>query len=175
MTPYRCTPPPTHTHTNDQEAADTHSMPRPCRSLIHTCHAAPLPCSDSAVSFVKVRVVAGDTRTVVQQFIRSSFSCRVLLPLLTVVGTDRCEEDVIIAGGLYLLVEEEKRKNENTGFIRCSEQEKRKENFRLCLDVWKMTGKNFSNILEWVFRNLKTWNSCCTQTLKRRIQDGDGA
>ena len=49
---------------------------------------------------------------------------------------DSCEEDVIIACGLYLLAEEEKReKNENTGFIRCSEQEKRKENFTLCLDV----------------------------------------
>jgi len=31
--------------------------------LIHTCHAAPLPCSYSAVSFVKVRVVAGNIRT----------------------------------------------------------------------------------------------------------------
>jgi hypothetical protein len=48
---------------------------------------------------------------------------------------DRCEEDVIIAWGLYLLAEEEKRKNENTGFIKCFEQEKRKENFILCLDV----------------------------------------
>jgi len=51
---------------------------------------------------------------------------------------DRCEEIVIIAFGLFLLVEDEKRKkkkNENTGFIRCSEQEKRKENFTLCLDV----------------------------------------
>jgi hypothetical protein len=48
---------------------------------------------------------------------------------------DRCEEDVIIACGFYLLAEEEKRKNEKTGFIRCSEQEKRKENFTLCLDV----------------------------------------
>jgi len=48
---------------------------------------------------------------------------------------DRCEEDVIIACGLYFLAEEEKRKNENTGFIRCSEQEKRKENFTLYLDV----------------------------------------
>jgi hypothetical protein len=41
-------------------------MPFPCRSpaaLIHTCHAAPLPFSDSAVSFVKVRVVAGNIRT----------------------------------------------------------------------------------------------------------------
>jgi hypothetical protein len=35
----------------------------PCRALIHTCHAVPLPCSDSAVSFVKVRVVAGNIRT----------------------------------------------------------------------------------------------------------------
>jgi hypothetical protein len=35
----------------------------PCHSpatLIHTCHAAPLPFSDSAVSFVKVRVVDGN-------------------------------------------------------------------------------------------------------------------
>jgi hypothetical protein len=48
---------------------------------------------------------------------------------------DRCEEDVIIACGLYLPAEEEKRKNANTGFIWCSEQEKRKENFTLCLDV----------------------------------------
>ena len=38
-------------------------MPRPCRALIHTRHAAPLPCSESAVSFVKVRVVAGNIRT----------------------------------------------------------------------------------------------------------------
>jgi hypothetical protein len=38
----------------------------PFRSLaevIHTCHAAPLPFSDSAVSFVKVRVVDGNIRT----------------------------------------------------------------------------------------------------------------
>jgi hypothetical protein len=36
---------------------------RPVLRLIHTCHAAPLPFSDSAVSFVKVRVVAGNIRT----------------------------------------------------------------------------------------------------------------
>jgi hypothetical protein len=35
-----------------------------CRAaLIHICHAVPLPFSDSAVSFVKVRVVAGNIRT----------------------------------------------------------------------------------------------------------------
>jgi hypothetical protein len=45
---------------------------------------------------------------------------------------DRCEEDVIIACGLYFLAE---KKNEYTGFIGCSEQEKRKENFTLCLDA----------------------------------------
>jgi hypothetical protein len=41
-------------------------MPFPCRSpaaLIHTCHAATLPFSDSTVSFVKVRVVDGNIRT----------------------------------------------------------------------------------------------------------------
>jgi hypothetical protein len=46
----------------------------------------------------------------------------VLLPLFAVVGIDRCEEDVIIACELYLLAEEEKRKkDENTGFIKCFE------------------------------------------------------
>jgi hypothetical protein len=36
----------------------------PCHAaLIHTCHTATLPFSDSAVSFVKVRVVAGNIRT----------------------------------------------------------------------------------------------------------------
>jgi hypothetical protein len=44
--------------------ADSHIA---CRAhavtLIHTCHAAPLSCSDSAVSFVQVRVVAGNIRT----------------------------------------------------------------------------------------------------------------
>jgi hypothetical protein len=39
-------------------ACRAHAVP-----LIHTFHAAPLPCSDSAVSFVKVRVVAGNIRT----------------------------------------------------------------------------------------------------------------
>jgi hypothetical protein len=42
----------------------THAMPRPCRAaLIHTCHAALLSFSDGVVSFVKVRVVAGNIRT----------------------------------------------------------------------------------------------------------------
>ena len=45
------------------------------------------------MSFVKVRVVAGNIRTASP----------------TVVGVDRCEEDVVIACGLYLLSEEEKR------------------------------------------------------------------
>jgi hypothetical protein len=41
-----------------------HAVPLSCRAaLIHTCHAAPLPCSDSALSFVKVRVVGGNIRT----------------------------------------------------------------------------------------------------------------
>jgi hypothetical protein len=40
--------------------------------------------------------------------------CSVLLPVFTVIGMDRCEEDVVIACGLYLLVEEEKRKKTKT-------------------------------------------------------------
>ena len=41
----------------------SHAVPLPCRALIYTCHAALLPCSDSAVSFVNVRMVAGNIRT----------------------------------------------------------------------------------------------------------------
>jgi hypothetical protein len=39
-----------------------------------------------------------------------------LLPLFTVVGMDRCEGDVIIAFGHYLLSEVEKRKNSKYWF-----------------------------------------------------------
>ena len=40
-----------------------HAFPLPCRALIRTCHAALLPSSDSAVSFVNVRMVAGNIWT----------------------------------------------------------------------------------------------------------------
>jgi hypothetical protein len=53
--------------TDDSLKADSHIA---CCAhavlLIYTCHAAPLPCSGSAVSFVKVRMVAGNIRTVRQ-------------------------------------------------------------------------------------------------------------
>ena len=40
------------------------AMSQPCNvTPFHTCRGAPLPCSDSAVSFVKVRVVDGNIRT----------------------------------------------------------------------------------------------------------------
>ena len=74
-------------------ACRAHAVPLPCRSLIHTYHAAPLPCSDSAVSFVKVRMVAGNIRTASPTVLTDPLFCSVLLPLFTVVGMDRCEED----------------------------------------------------------------------------------
>jgi hypothetical protein len=43
-------------------------MPCQCRAaLIHTCHAAPLPFSDRAVSFVKVLVVAGNIQNAIKR------------------------------------------------------------------------------------------------------------
>ena len=51
------------TEADSQIACRAHAFPLPCRALIHTCHAAPLPCSDSAVSFVNVRMIAGNIRT----------------------------------------------------------------------------------------------------------------
>jgi len=49
--------------TDSHIACHAHAVPLPCRALIHTCHATPLPCFNSAVSLVKVRVVAGNIRT----------------------------------------------------------------------------------------------------------------
>ena len=98
---------------NSQIACRAHAAPMtfPCRAtLIHTYHVAPMSCSDSAVSFVKVRVVAGNIRTASPT---DRLFCSVLLPLFNFVGMDRCEKDVIIACGLYLLAEEEKRKKRN--------------------------------------------------------------
>jgi hypothetical protein len=39
--------------------------------------------------------------------------CSLLLPFFTVVGIDRCEEDVIIACGLYLLAKEKRIKRKH--------------------------------------------------------------
>jgi hypothetical protein len=52
-----------HTRKRYSKGGFTHSMTCPCRALIHTRHAAPLPCSESAVSFVKVCVVAKNIQT----------------------------------------------------------------------------------------------------------------
>jgi hypothetical protein len=51
-------------HPRRTEKADSHKACRAHAALTpFPCHAVPLPCSDSAVSFVKVRVVAGNIRT----------------------------------------------------------------------------------------------------------------
>jgi hypothetical protein len=49
---------------NSQMPCRAHALPLPCRAaLIYLCHAGPLPLSDNAVYFVKVRVVAGNIET----------------------------------------------------------------------------------------------------------------
>ena len=45
------------------------------------------------MSFVKVRVVAGNIRPASPTVLTDRLFCSVLLPLFTVVGMDRCEED----------------------------------------------------------------------------------
>jgi hypothetical protein len=60
----------------------------PCRSLavlIYTCHVATLPFSDSAVSFVKVRVVDGNIRTA------SLFLVTTFVELSMVAGRSRTQ------------------------------------------------------------------------------------
>ena len=76
---------------NSHIACRAHAVSLPCRAaLIHTCHAAPLLCSDSAVSFMKVRVVAGNIRTASLNSVTDRLLCSVLIPLFTVVGMDCC-------------------------------------------------------------------------------------
>jgi hypothetical protein len=70
-----------------------HTVPLPCR-------AAPLPCPDSAVSFMKVRVVAGKIRTASPTVQRILFLI-LLLPFLAASSLYTCEEQVIIACGHY--------------------------------------------------------------------------
>ena len=79
-----------------------------------------------------------------------------------------CEEQVITACGLQLFSEEGELANENTGFITCFEQKKSEENFIFCLEIWKITARKVSNILKWVFRNLKTLKGCCPQKIKKK-------
>jgi len=74
----------------------------------------------------------------------------VLLPLFTIIGKDRCEENVIIAFGLFLLVEEEKRKNEKRKYwihkvFRAREEE---GEFHTLFGHLKDDRQIFSNILE---------------------------
>ena len=69
---------------------------------------------------------------------------------------------------------QKKKKNENTGFIKCSEQEKRKENFTLLGRLKDDRQKSFKYFRK-SFSKFEIFNSCCTQTLQRRKHDGDGA
>ena len=73
-----------------------------------------------------------------------------LLPLFTVVGMDRCEENVIIAFGLFLLVEEKKRKKEKRKYwihkvFRTKEEEGK---FHTLFGRLKNDRQIFPNILE---------------------------
>jgi hypothetical protein len=58
-----------HIKADSHIACHTHAapLPFPCHAvpLIHPCHAAALPSSNSAVSSVKFRVVAGNIRTAI--------------------------------------------------------------------------------------------------------------
>ena len=69
---------------------------------------------------------------------------------------DRCEENVITACGLYLLVEEEKRKKQKYWIHKVFRAREEEGEFHNLFGRLKEKGKNCSNILEWVFRNVKT-------------------
>jgi len=87
---------------------------------------------------------------------------------------DSCEEHVIIECGLYILSEERKLVKLkywiNKVFLRA------RRGRRISHSPWrseKVTGKNFSNILECIFRKLKHLKSFCPKTIKRRTHNGD--
>jgi hypothetical protein len=61
--------------------------------------------------------------------------CILLLPLFAVVGMDRCEEDVIIPCGPYLLAEEGERLKRKYWIHKVFRARERKKNFTVCLDV----------------------------------------
>ena len=153
-------------------------MPSPCRLLVHTCHAAPLPCSNSALSFVKFGVVARYTQTVVQQFNRSSV-LQCAATTLTVVGMDCCEEDVIIACGLYLLVEEEKWKKRKYWIhkvFRAREEEggfptlfgRMKDDRQKFFKYFRMSFSKFENLKQLLHRHWKEEYKMETEHKNRR-------
>ena len=78
---------------------------------------------------------------------------RLLPPLFTIVSMDSCEEDAIIACGLFILWEKGKRVKRTFWIHNVFRAREKEEEFHT-LNVWRMPGKTFSNILEWVFRNL---------------------
>jgi hypothetical protein len=92
-----------------------HAVPLPCCALIHTCHAAPLRCSDSAVSFVKVRMVAGNIQTASPAVFTDRLFCSVLLPLFTAVGMGRCEGDWYVSDNNLRGTPRGSRKKPNAG------------------------------------------------------------
>ena len=61
---------------------------------------------------------------------------------------DRCEEDVNIACGLYLLVEEEKRKKQNYWIRKIFRAREEEGEFHTLCGRFKDDRQNFSNILE---------------------------
>jgi hypothetical protein len=73
--------------------------------------------------------------------------------------------------GFTFLQKKKSEKNENTGFIRCSEQEKSWKNFRL-FGRLKDDRQQFFKYFRMSYLKLET---AIAQTLRRRIQDGDGA
>jgi hypothetical protein len=73
--------------------------------------------------------------------------CFVLPPLFTVVGIDRCEEDVIIACGFYLLAEE-KRKKRKCWIHKVFRAREEGGEFHTLFGRLKDDRKNFSDILK---------------------------
>jgi hypothetical protein len=91
--------------------------------------------------------------------------------------------------GFTFFREKESQENKYTGFVMCFERKKKKKkkkkkennnnnnnnnNFTLFGRLKKKI-QSVSNILEWVFRNLKTLKRCCSNRIKRKMHNGDVA
>jgi hypothetical protein len=65
--------------------------------------------------------------------------------------------------GFTCFQKKETSKTEHWVYIFFFEQEKRKEDFALCLDVWKLTGKHFTNILRLDISKFENFTALLTE------------
>ena len=102
-----------------------------------------------------------------------------LLPLFAVAGVDRCEEEVINACELYLLVEEEKRKKRKCWIhklFRASEEEgefhtlfgRLKDDRQIFFKYFRMLFSKFENLKQLLHTDIEKQNTRWRRSLRTK-------